>query len=118
MPSLVGSGDVYKRQLVGHEDTSVDQYAKIADSIVAVAAPQSPFVNAVSTEFRQTSSQPYANRLIGNLLFVPFTLTKSLEYAMPIYFTVLEPDHAGAGASGHQRGPIKYCMTITASITQ
>jgi len=58
--------------LVGHEDTAVDQYAKIADSMVAVAVPQSPFINAVSTEFRQNSSQPFANRSDRKFTVRPF----------------------------------------------
>ena len=38
--------------MVGHEDANVEQYAKIADSMIAVAASSSPFktVNAVRQE--------------------------------------------------------------------
>ena len=52
--------------LVGHEEQSVDQYAKIADSMVAVAAPATPFSSVNATYSANNDRQPPRNNNFRN----------------------------------------------------
>ena len=52
-----------RASLIGHDDVSLDQYARIADSIMAVASRETPFinVNAVGTSDSRTAFNPRQN---------------------------------------------------------
>ena len=46
--------------LVGHDDCTLEQYSKIADSMVAVASSESPFINHLKSQPGEfTSSNPF-----------------------------------------------------------
>ena len=106
--------------LVGHEDVTIEQYAKIADSMLAMATPLSPFSSTSINHFHKSPSRPErAEQSFSVRMFYEY---QRLKYVTLTFSMAKEREPAGTGvdrqlashASSTEmiKTPINHAVTV------